>query len=172
MRVLSFNLTSKRKQHHDAEVVVYTDHTSVIHTYQLCSAFMVDIRSNITGRIDRKIEFPLPDEKTKRRIFTIHTGRMTLAEDVNLEEYVMAKDDLSGADIKVHNSQHFACACTSVQSLVLISRSHAGVGFMSFSWWKNFENQLFLGMLDDVLHVPNTARTRNHYKKVCNQEPL
>ena len=26
---------------------------------------------------------------------------MTLAGDVNLEEYVMAKDDLSGADIKV-----------------------------------------------------------------------
>jgi len=26
------------------------------------------------GRIDRKIEFPLPDEKTKRRIFNIHTG--------------------------------------------------------------------------------------------------
>ncbi|KAK2148764.1 hypothetical protein LSH36_484g03056 [Paralvinella palmiformis] len=33
------------------------------------------------GRIDRKIEFPLPDEKTKRRIFTIHTSRMTLADD-------------------------------------------------------------------------------------------
>merc|ERR1711964_383481 len=31
------------------------------------------------GRIDRKIEFPLPDEKTKRRIFGIHTGRMTLS---------------------------------------------------------------------------------------------
>lgn len=56
---------------------------------------------NFSGRIDRKIEFPLPDEKTKRRIFTIHTSRMTLSEDVNLEEYVMAKDDLSGADIKV-----------------------------------------------------------------------
>lgn len=54
-----------------------------------------------TGRIDRKIEFPLPDEKTKRRIFGIHTGRMTLAEDVDLEELIMAKDDLSGADIKV-----------------------------------------------------------------------
>ena len=26
---------------------------------------------------------------------------MTLAEDVDLEEYIMAKDDLSGADIKV-----------------------------------------------------------------------
>lgn len=53
------------------------------------------------GRIDRKIEFPLPDEKTRRMIFKIHTGRMTLAADVNLEELIMAKDDLSGADIKV-----------------------------------------------------------------------
>jgi len=52
------------------------------------------------GRIDRKIEFPLPDIKTKRKIFQIHTSRMTLAEDVNLEEFVMTKDDLSGADIK------------------------------------------------------------------------
>ncbi|KAK9817116.1 hypothetical protein WJX72_009792 [[Myrmecia] bisecta] len=52
------------------------------------------------GRIDRKIEFPLPDTKTKRRIFGIHTSKMTLADDVNLEEFVMAKDELSGADIK------------------------------------------------------------------------
>jgi len=52
------------------------------------------------GRIDRKIEFPLPDEKTKRRIFHIHTSKMTLSEDVSLEEFVVAKDDLSGADIK------------------------------------------------------------------------
>merc|ERR1712228_159792 len=52
------------------------------------------------GRIDRKIEFPMPDEKTKRRIFQIHTSKMTLGDDVNLEEFVIAKDDLSGADIK------------------------------------------------------------------------
>ncbi|KAI0980642.1 hypothetical protein GJ496_005137 [Pomphorhynchus laevis] len=52
------------------------------------------------GRIDRKIEFTLPDEKTKRMIFDIHTGKMTLAPDVDLEEFVMSKDDLSGADIK------------------------------------------------------------------------
>ena len=56
------------------------------------------------GRIDRKIEFPLPDVKTKRRIFNIHTSRMTLADDVDLEEFVMSKDDLSGADIKVSNN--------------------------------------------------------------------
>eukprot|EP00800_Vazella_pourtalesii_P022871 TRINITY_DN906_c0_g3_i1.p1 TRINITY_DN906_c0_g3~~TRINITY_DN906_c0_g3_i1.p1 ORF type:complete len:449 (-),score=144.40 TRINITY_DN906_c0_g3_i1:164-1510(-) len=52
------------------------------------------------GRIDRKIEFPLPDEKTRRRIFQIHTNKMTLAEDVDLEEFITSKDELSGADIK------------------------------------------------------------------------
>ena len=52
------------------------------------------------GRIDRKIEFPLPDVKTKRRIFQIHTSRMRFADDVDLEEFVLAKDDLSGADVK------------------------------------------------------------------------
>jgi 26S proteasome regulatory subunit T2 len=52
------------------------------------------------GRIDRKIEFPLPDQNTKRGIFNIHTSKMSLSDDVNIEEFVMAKDDLSGADIK------------------------------------------------------------------------
>lgn len=52
------------------------------------------------GRIDRKIKFPLPDEKTKRRIFQIHTAKMTLAPDVDIEEMVVSKDDLTGADIK------------------------------------------------------------------------
>eukprot|EP00879_Flechtneria_rotunda_P002068 GHRR01002247.1.p1 GENE.GHRR01002247.1~~GHRR01002247.1.p1 ORF type:complete len:448 (+),score=136.47 GHRR01002247.1:188-1531(+) len=66
------------------------------------------------GRIDRKIEFPLPDAKTKRRIFGIHTGKMTLSEDVNLEEFVMAKDELSGADIKA--------ACTEAGLLALRER--------------------------------------------------
>lgn len=54
------------------------------------------------GRIDRKIEFPLPDVQTKKRIFNIHTSRMTMAEGVSLQELIMAKDDLSGADIKVN----------------------------------------------------------------------
>lgn len=52
------------------------------------------------GRIDRKIEFPLPDIKTKRNIFKIHTSKMSLSDDVDLEVFVMAKDELSGADIK------------------------------------------------------------------------
>lgn len=57
------------------------------------------------GRIDRKIKFPLPDEKTKRTIFKIHTAKMSLDQDVDLEELIMAKDDLSGADIKAMCSE-------------------------------------------------------------------
>ena len=52
------------------------------------------------GRIDRKIEFPLPDQKTKKMIFDIHTGKMALTEDVDLSEFVMARDEMSGADIQ------------------------------------------------------------------------
>merc|ERR1712137_53100 len=66
------------------------------------------------GRIDRKIEFPLPDTKTKRHIFNIHTNKMTLAEDVDLEVFVMAKDELSGADIKA--------VCTEAGMLALRER--------------------------------------------------
>jgi len=52
------------------------------------------------GRIDRKILFENPDQHTKRKIFLLHTSKMSLNEDVNLEEFINQKDDLSGADIK------------------------------------------------------------------------
>lgn len=52
------------------------------------------------GRIDRKIEFPVPDLKTKHKIFQIHTSRMSLNEDVVVTDLIQTKDDLSGADIK------------------------------------------------------------------------
>ena len=52
------------------------------------------------GRIDRKIYFPFPDTVTKRRIFQIHTNKMNMSDEVDLEEFIMSKDELSGADIK------------------------------------------------------------------------
>lgn len=52
------------------------------------------------GRIDRKILFPVPDVATKKKIFQIHTGKMTLGPNVNVDEIITSKDDLSGADIK------------------------------------------------------------------------
>jgi len=40
------------------------------------------------GRLDRKIEFPLPDRRQKRLIFSTITSKMNLSEEVDLEDYV------------------------------------------------------------------------------------
>lgn len=51
------------------------------------------------GRLDRKIEFPLPDRRQKRLVFTTITAKMNLAEDVDLEELIARPDKISNADI-------------------------------------------------------------------------
>ncbi|KAG5517976.1 hypothetical protein PMAC_000431 [Pneumocystis sp. 'macacae'] len=52
------------------------------------------------GRMDRKILFETPDQNTKRKIFQIHTSKMNLGDDVSIEEFITAKDEMSGADVK------------------------------------------------------------------------
>lgn len=81
--------------------MLYKQKLKEAHNSNLQAVNMFLFLSFCLGRIDRKIEFPLPDEKTKRRIFQIHTSRMTVADDVTLDDLILAKDDLSGADIKV-----------------------------------------------------------------------
>ncbi|CAB0019465.1 unnamed protein product [Nesidiocoris tenuis] len=51
------------------------------------------------GRLDRKIEFPLPDRRQKRLVFSTITTKMNLSEEVDLEDYVARPDRISGADI-------------------------------------------------------------------------
>ncbi|TNJ30301.1 putative 26S proteasome ATPase subunit S4 [Giardia muris] len=52
------------------------------------------------GRIDRKIYVGLPDLVARRQIFAIHTRKMMLDSDVNVDDVLNCKEDLSGADIK------------------------------------------------------------------------
>ena len=51
------------------------------------------------GRLDRKIEFPLPSRREKRLIFQTVTGKMNLSPDVDLEDLVSRPDRLSSAEI-------------------------------------------------------------------------
>ncbi|ULT91468.1 hypothetical protein L3Y34_009235 [Caenorhabditis briggsae] len=51
------------------------------------------------GRLDRKIEFPLPDRRQKRLVFSTVCARMNLSDDVDLEDWVARPDKISGADI-------------------------------------------------------------------------
>lgn len=52
------------------------------------------------GRIDRKIHFPPPDSENLKKIFEIHTRKMTLSDDIDLDGIISAKDELSGAEVK------------------------------------------------------------------------
>lgn len=51
------------------------------------------------GRLDRKIEFPLPDRRQKRLVFSTITAKMNLSEEIDLEDFVARPDKISGADI-------------------------------------------------------------------------
>lgn len=51
------------------------------------------------GRLDRKIEFPLPDRRQKRLVFNAITSKMSLDPSVDLEAMVRRSDKLSCADI-------------------------------------------------------------------------
>merc|ERR1712100_346722 len=51
------------------------------------------------GRLDRKIEFPLPDRRQRRLVFQVCTAKMNLSDEVDLEDYVQRPEKISSADI-------------------------------------------------------------------------
>lgn len=54
-----------------------------------------------SGRLDRKIEFPLPDEVARARILTIHSRKLKLAPDnVNFGELARSTDEFNAAQLK------------------------------------------------------------------------
>jgi 26S proteasome regulatory subunit T5 len=54
-----------------------------------------------SGRIDRKIEFPLPNEASRSRIMEIHAEKFTaLSPDVNFEELARCTQEFNGAQLK------------------------------------------------------------------------
>ncbi len=52
------------------------------------------------GRIDLKIEIPVPDEKARIEIFKVHTRGMPLAKDVDIKELAKKTDNWTGAEIE------------------------------------------------------------------------
>jgi len=53
-----------------------------------------------SGRLDRKIEFPLPNEEARVRILQIHSRKMNVSPDVNFEELARITNDFNGAQLK------------------------------------------------------------------------
>jgi len=52
------------------------------------------------GRIDRKIEFPAPDEDARLDILTIHSRKMNLTRGINLRKIAELMPGASGAEVK------------------------------------------------------------------------
>merc|ERR1712087_524721 len=53
-----------------------------------------------SGRLDRKIEFPHPNQEARARILQIHSRKMNVSPDVNFEELARCTDDFNGAQCK------------------------------------------------------------------------
>jgi len=54
-----------------------------------------------SGRLDRKIEFPLPNEEARAQIIQIHSRKMTVSKkDVNFAELARSTDEFNGAQLK------------------------------------------------------------------------
>ncbi|GIL45788.1 hypothetical protein Vafri_2939 [Volvox africanus] len=53
-----------------------------------------------SGRLDRKIEFPHPNEDARAKILRIHSRKMNVASGVNYEELGRSTDDFNAAQLK------------------------------------------------------------------------
>jgi|UniRef100_A0AC35EZ21 26S proteasome regulatory subunit T5 len=53
-----------------------------------------------SGRLDRKIELPVPTEDARGRIMQIHSRKMNVFKDVNFDELARCTDDFNGAQCK------------------------------------------------------------------------
>ena len=69
---------------------VHIDHHMPTHAYGMW----------FTGRLDRKIEFPIPNEEARARILQIHARKMNVSKDVNFEELSQCTEDFNGAQCK------------------------------------------------------------------------
>ena len=52
------------------------------------------------GRFDRMIDFPIPDEVSRKAIFKIHTKKLNMVEKVDFNRLVQLTEGATGADIK------------------------------------------------------------------------
>ncbi|MHA2007168.1 MAG: proteasome-activating nucleotidase [Promethearchaeota archaeon] len=57
------------------------------------------------GRFDRMIEFPIPDDVSRKSIFKIHTRRLHIEEKVDFNRLVNLTDGATGADIKAISTE-------------------------------------------------------------------
>ncbi len=71
-----------------------------------------------SGRLDRKIEFPLPSEDARAQILQIHARKMSVDEGVNWQELARSTDGFNGAQLKAVTVEAGMIALRNGQSTV------------------------------------------------------
>jgi len=57
------------------------------------------------GRFDRMIEFPIPNEESRKAIFKIHTRKLRTEENIDINRLVNLTEGATGADIKAISTE-------------------------------------------------------------------
>lgn len=75
--------------HDDIKIIAATNRVDILDPALLRS-----------GRLDRKIEFPLPNVEGRKRILQIHARKMTTASNINFDELARSTEGFNGAQCK------------------------------------------------------------------------
>ena len=87
-------------QHDDIKVIAATNRPDILDPALLRS-----------GRLDRKVELPPPNEEARVRILNIHSKKMNVnQDDVNYEELARSSPDFNGAQVKAICVEAGMCA--------------------------------------------------------------
>lgn len=87
------------------------------------------------GRIDRKIEFPPPNEEARLDILRIHSRKMNLTRGINLRKIAELMPGASGAEVKV-------CSIYLRKILYLRNRDLRGFTFSLYVCYRVFALKL------------------------------
>ncbi|KAL3102589.1 hypothetical protein niasHS_000917 [Heterodera schachtii] len=76
-----------------------------------------------SGRFDRKIEFPAPNEKGREQILRIHSRRMNVDKNVNFVELSRCIEDFNGAQMS-------SSLCGSGERINIFEDMHQLISFL------------------------------------------
>ena len=101
-----------------------------------------------SGRLDRKIEFPLPNEEARAQILKIHSRKMTVDEAVNWPELARSTDEFGGAQLKAVCVEAGMIALR--KGMVKIGHEHYVDAIAEVQAKKKDTGKLVFGVAEDV----------------------
>lgn len=81
-----------------------------------------------SGRLDRKIEFPLPSEESRAQILQIHARKMKTEDSINWSELARSTDEFNGAQLKAVTVEAGMIALRNGQSTIKHEDFVEGIG--------------------------------------------